>query len=102
MDLEYKNTPLEKSYRAAKARFDPFWHQEQASAAVTAKNWFVATFHFALLMTNDPDQASFYDGLQSSFQELKSQFEQKELDVDLHLATVVKESLKLPRGNKLP
>ena len=101
IDLEYKNAPDEKVYRAAKAQFDPFWHQELATAATSAKNWYAATFHFALLLKHDPDQASFYDGLQSSYQELKSQFEQTELDLMPHLALVVQESLKLPRGHKL-
>jgi hypothetical protein len=102
VDLEYKNTPREKGCRAAKARFAPRWHQEQATAATAAKNWYAATFHFALLMKNDPDQTSFYDGLQSSIQKLRSQFEQEELDLDSHLAMVVTESLKLLRGNELP
>ncbi|MCP4787296.1 MAG: protein kinase [Fuerstiella sp.] len=100
IDIEYKNTPREKTYRDAKARFDPAWHQEQATAATTAKNWYAATFHFALLMKNDPDQVVCYDGLHLSYQELESQFEQQELDLERHLAMVVKESLKLPRGNE--
>jgi WD40 repeat protein/serine/threonine protein kinase len=102
IDREYKNTPSEKRFRALKAQFDPGWHQEQATAATTAKNWYAATFHFALLMKNDPDQTAFYDGLQSCFQKLKSQFEQQELDLEPHLATVVRESLKLSRGYELP
>ena len=100
VDLEYKNTPDEKVYRAAKAEFDPVWHQEQATVVTTAKNWYAATFHFALLMKNDPGQAAFYDGLHLSFQNLASQFELEGRDIELHLATVVKESLKLPRGNE--
>jgi eukaryotic-like serine/threonine-protein kinase len=102
VDLEYKNTTLEKRYRALKSRFDPWWHQEQATATTAAKNWYAATFHFALLIKNDPDQAAFYDGLQSSFQELKSQFQQQELDIEPHMAPFVKESLKLSRGNDVP
>lgn len=102
IDREYKNTPSEKRFRALKARFDPTWHQEQVTAATTAKNWYAATFHFALLMKNDPNQTSYFDALQSSFQELKSQFQQQELDLEPHLALVVRESLKLPRGCELP
>jgi WD40 repeat protein len=102
IDREYKNTPSEMRFRALKARFDPGWHLEQATAAIAAKNWYAATFHFALLTKNDPGQPAFYDGLQSSFQELKSQFQQKELDLEPHLATVVRESLKLSRGYELP
>ena len=70
IDLDYKNTPDEKLYRAGKVQFDPVWHQEQATAATTAKNWYAATFHVALLMKNDPDAASLYDDLHSSFQKL--------------------------------
>jgi WD40 repeat protein/serine/threonine protein kinase len=102
IDLEYKNTPHEKAYRAAKARFDPEWQQEQATDATTAKNWYAATFHFALLMKNEPDHPAFHDDLHSSFQKLKSQFEQQELDLEPHLALVVRESLKLSRGNEWP
>ena len=98
VDREYRNTPHEKAYRAAKARFEPDWHQEQATAATTAKNWFSATFHYAWLKKYEPDNASLYDDLQSSLQELKSQYEEQELDLEPHLALVVRESLKLPRG----
>ncbi len=100
VDLEYKNAPDEKARRKTKASFDPFWHQEQATTATTAKNWYAAVFHYALLMQNDPDQASFYDGLQSSWEQLVSQFAGEERDVDSHLANIVKESLQLPRGSK--
>jgi WD40 repeat protein/serine/threonine protein kinase len=98
VDREYRNTPHEKAYRAAKARFEPAWHQEQATSATTAKNWYAAMFHYAWLMKHEPDNASSYDYLQSSFQELKSQFEEEELELERHLALVVRESLKLPRG----
>lgn len=58
VDGEYRNTPDEKAYRAAKARFDPTWHQEQATAAITAKNWFAATFHVGFRKTNPTGQAA--------------------------------------------
>lgn len=102
IDLKYKNTPREKAYRAAKVRVDRQWHQEQAAAVVDSQNWYAATFHYGVLMQNDPDQPSLYDVLHSSFQELNSQFEQQEIDLELHLAMVVMKSLKLPRGNDLP
>jgi eukaryotic-like serine/threonine-protein kinase len=102
VDLEYKNAPDEKARRKTKASFDPFWHQEQAKAATTAKNWYAATFHYAWLIQNDPDQAALYEGLQSSYEQLVSQFEDEQREVVAHLATIVKESLKLPRGSKLP
>jgi WD40 repeat protein len=59
VDLEYKNAPDEKARRKTQASFDSFRHQEQAKAATTAKYWYAAVFHYALLMQNDPDQASF-------------------------------------------
>ena len=102
VDREYRNTPLEKAYRAAKARFEPEWHQEQATSATTAKNWYAATFHYAWLMKNEPDDAMLYDYLKSSFQELKSQFEEQELDLEPNLSRVIRESLKLSRGYELP
>lgn len=102
VDLEHKNTPDEKSYRIAKSRFDPYWHQEQATAATKTESWYAAVFHSALLLKNDPDQATYHDGLHHSFKELQSQFEQEERDLELLLPKVIKESLKLPRGNKLP
>ncbi len=102
VDLEYKNTPDEKASRKLKASFGPFRHQELATDATTAKNWYAATFHYALLIQNDPEQASFYEGLQSSYEQLVSQLADEERDIELHLAMVVKESLKLPRGNKMP
>jgi eukaryotic-like serine/threonine-protein kinase len=102
VDREYRNTPHEKAYRAGKARFEPEWHQKHATSATTAKNWYAATFHYAWLMKHEPDNASLYDYLQSSFQEMKSQLQQQELDLVPHFDTVVRESLKLPRGYELP
>lgn len=102
VDLEFKNTPDEKAYRKTSAAFDPIWHEEQATAATQAENWYAAVFHFALLMKNNPDEASFPDGLQHSFNELQSQFEQKEIDLKRHIPGVIKESLKLLQENKLP
>ena len=102
VDLEYKHTPDEKARRKTKASFDPFWHQEQATATTKAYDWYAATFHFALLIKNDPGRVAFYDGLHFSFQKLASQFELEGRNIELHLALVVKESLKLPRGNEPP
>lgn len=102
IDLEYKNTPTEKAYRSVKTRFDSQWHLDQAATAFTAKEWYAATFHFAVLKKNDPNQVSFDDGLQASFQELKMQFDREERDLEPHLATVVKESFKLPPPKVLP
>ena len=100
VDLDYKNSPDEKARREIKSRFDPFWHQEQATAAVTAKDWYAATFHFAWLTKNDPERASFHASLKSSFQKLKAQFEEQERDLEAHLALVVRETLKLPAAKE--
>ncbi|MBA4192534.1 MAG: hypothetical protein C0467_31590 [Planctomycetaceae bacterium] len=103
VDHEYKNAPDEKARRKTKASFDPAWHQERATEVTKEKNWYAATFHFALLMKNDPDQAAFYDGLHSSFQKLKSQYEQEERGLEPHLSLLVREALKLPPANdRLP
>jgi WD40 repeat protein/serine/threonine protein kinase len=100
VDQEYKNTADEKARRKTKASFDSFLHQKQATDATAAKNWYAATFYYALLIKNDPDDASFFDGLQSAYKELVAQFAQEGRDVDSHLPTIVKESLQLPRGSK--
>lgn len=53
VDLEFKNTPNESTYRTAKSEFDPLWHQEQATSATELEDWYAAVFHFAwLLKTN--------------------------------------------------
>lgn len=62
VDLLYKNTPDEKAWRIAKARFYPFWHNERAIAATTAENWFEAVFHYAWLVKHDSNQTTFSDG----------------------------------------
>lgn len=102
VDFQYKNTPDENGWRLAKARFDPFWHQERAKAAVASENWYEAAFHYAWLVKHDSNQASFNDGLQSAFHKLKSQFEQEERDFEPRLAWVVRDALNLPPANVRP
>ena len=53
-------------------------------------------------MRDDPDQAAYYDGLQSAHQELQRQFDQQELDLESQFPIAIKEALKLPRGTKMP
>ena len=101
VDLAFGTKPEETAYRTAKACFSPTWHRRQADEAVAVKDWFAATHHFALLMQHDPDQASLYEGLQSSYQNLHSEFERDRRDVRSHLVSFVYKSLKLPRGHKL-
>ena len=99
IDLEYKNTPRERGYRVAKARFNPWWQREQAQKAIADKKWFAATFHFALLLKNDPSQAELHDKLHKAHEELVKGFKStEETNVNDILPAVVKEALKLPRG----
>ena len=100
VDLENSNTPAEKRYRALKARFDPMWHRARAEAAAAEKNWYAATFHFALLAKNEPD--TFQGELLWGLQELKSEFDETGRDMESHLATVVKESQSLPEDSGPP
>lgn len=94
-------SPSEKTYRAAKARFDPSWHQSQAMQAVADKNWYAATFHYAWLLRNDPDRAHFGDELQSCHQELADWFTEDGRDAESSLVpSIVTESLKLVRENE--
>ncbi|MEZ5944316.1 MAG: hypothetical protein R3C18_23245 [Planctomycetaceae bacterium] len=95
VDLELKNTPIQKEYRARKAQFDSAWHLEQANGAAGAKNWFAATLHFALLVKNAPEQVAYHDGLLLPFDELKSQSEQAGRDIEPYLSPVATETLKL-------
>ena len=100
VDLEYRNTLQEKVYRTVKARFDPRWHQERARESESEEDWYAAAFHFAWLINNDPEQAEFYDGLQSSHERLAAQFERAGIEHEIYLANVIKDSLEFPRGNK--
>lgn len=100
VDLEFKNTPKEKSYRAAKARFNSWWHRERAESAAKSKQWYSATFHFSQLLTNDPAQSEYYDGLHSSHKQLVTRFPTKPRGPELRLPEVVKEALELPLGKK--
>lgn len=102
VDREFRNTPHERAYRAAKARFDPEWHVHRATLLANMKSWYPATFHFAGLVNHDPEQSSYWDGLQASFPELQSQFRQQGRDLEPHLATVVRKTLKLPPRDEFP
>ncbi|MEZ6137818.1 MAG: protein kinase [Pirellulaceae bacterium] len=102
VDLQYKDRPGEKNFRLAATSFDALGHQQRAEKASATGNWYAAVFHYALLMQHDPDQASYYDGLSSCYQELQSQYQQSELDLEPHVPKLVNEALQLPRGSQLP
>ncbi|MCA8986545.1 MAG: protein kinase [Planctomycetaceae bacterium] len=98
IDLEFKNKPREKKYRAEKVQLDPAWHRGQAAAAVKSQNWYAATFHFAVLLQNDPDQSLYLEDLHTSYEKLQSSFAQQGNDLEPYLANVVREALKIPLG----
>ena len=94
VDLEFKNTPHEKSYRVAKARFNPWWHRKQAISAERLNDWYAATFHYAWLLQNEPSNSEYRQGLESSHKKLLKVFEAKKRDLEPHLSSVVREALK--------
>jgi hypothetical protein len=44
----------EMGWRDMKARFDPFWHLEQAAQCERTESWFAAAFHRGQLAENSP------------------------------------------------
>ncbi len=90
VDLEFKNTPDEKAYRAFKAKPKPYWHQEQAEKAQQAKDWFAATFHAAWWLKLKPDSRPAFDALHNAH----GQLDDKVADL---LPPVVTESLTIPK-----
>jgi eukaryotic-like serine/threonine-protein kinase len=98
IDLEYKNSPDEKVYRAHKATFDSWWHQVQANDAVAKEDWYAAAFHFALLVKHPSDQSKFRDDLQTAYQKLVDQFEKDDRSLAAVLPAIVRESLGISRG----
>ena len=51
---------VELAFRKAKARFDPFWHQEQAAEAEKKHEWFAAAFHLGRLVSTRPWDADLH------------------------------------------
>jgi eukaryotic-like serine/threonine-protein kinase len=98
VDREYRNTPHEKAYRAAKARFEPEWHQVQANEAVAKEDWYAAAFHFALLVKRASDQSKFRDDLQTAYQKFFAQFEKDHRALTAFLPAIVKEFLNISGG----
>jgi WD40 repeat protein/serine/threonine protein kinase len=102
VDLEFENTPKERSYRSAKAKFQPWWHWEQAKKDEKSQKWFSAIFHFALLLKDDPEHSRYFDLLHSSHKKLAAKFKTELRDLESHLPKIVEEALELPRGTKPP
>lgn len=70
VDLEFKSTPREMAYRAFKARPKPWWHADQAKAAIESEHWFAATFHSAWLLKFRADLKTAYKQLHTSHAKL--------------------------------
>lgn len=104
IDRNYKNRPHEQAFREQKAQFNFQWHRQQADESAMAENWYAATFHFALLLHNDPDRIVFQNGLQSSYNNLLALREEsdssKKHDPRPYFPRVVSESLELLSGNR--
>lgn len=77
VDLQHKNTPHEKNYRASKSRFDPDWHREQVRQAISAENWYAATFHIGLLRNEQPEDGSLRNELQTAYGNLIGQLKER-------------------------
>ncbi len=73
VDLDYRNAADETGWRASKANFDAYWHQEQAEAATAARNWYSAAFHNAWLIKHDPGSMKHHLSLKSLAHRLVAQ-----------------------------
>jgi tetratricopeptide (TPR) repeat protein len=60
----------ELAWRKAMARFDPFWHEEQAKSGEAAKNWFAAVFHRSRLAEQAPWNFDHWEKLDSDCRQL--------------------------------
>ena len=100
IDQDFKNTPREKAYREAKARFDPHWHSEQAENMERTKHWYAATFHRAWLMKANPNSPDNFDALHEAYDKLAAQYKSENKPLDPYLAPIVKKMLELPRGDE--
>ena len=98
IDRAFKNTPHEKAYRAAKARLDPYWHSKIAALSMQKNNFYAATFHYAWVMNAKPEDPENYDNLHAALDKLVEQYKSENKPLDPHLAPIVKQVLKLPRG----
>lgn len=99
VNLGFKDNPVERGFRKAKAKFDAGWHLRQADAAKSSRAWYAAAFHFAWLLQHEPDRAAFHDGLHLAYGKLEEMGEGADRKVDSHLMPLVFNSLKIPRGS---
>lgn len=90
VDTNFKTTPSELAYRAAKARHKSWWHEERLAAVLQEKDWYAATFHAAWLLTLQPDSLDAYNALQMAHDQL-------EPAVSKLTPPVVANALKLPK-----
>ena len=90
VDQNHKDLPQEKSYRNAKSRFDPFWHETQARAAVANEDWYAAVFHHAWLVQNAPESKTHRLTLESALENLN----EKENGKSAFFSPILREVLK--------
>lgn len=91
VDLEFKNTPVEKAIRKFKARPDPIWHRQQLQDAIRTKNLFAELFHRAWLLKIQPADA----GLKRELSEAYDRYLTSNEIGEEHLPTVAAEVLGL-------
>ena len=89
--------PKIEGYRKAKAKLEPYYHANLADVAESRKDWFAATFHRALVMKSDPEQALAWDLFHDAHSRcLKDKFGH------IEISPVATDMLRLQRGKKLP
>jgi hypothetical protein len=54
---------IELAFREGMARFDSFWHREQAQKYQETKHWFAAAFHWGQLAQHHPGPGTYWDQL---------------------------------------
>ena len=95
VDLEFKNTPEERAYREAKARFNPWWHRERAEEHVENEQLFAAVFHQAWLLKHDLENEPLANEFKNTYSKLQAQFKEEGRDLEAILPPVVKDAIKL-------
>ena len=89
VDLNFKETPGEKAYRAFKAKPKPWWHKQQLAIAKETGDQYSAVFHAAWLLKLEPDSRAAYDTLKEVHTQLAP-------EITAILPTVLREAIKLP------
>ena len=98
VDLHFKEKPREQAFRAAKARFKPWWHLRRALETSNERQWYPAVFHLALLMHHQPDRALSHDLLNVAYDELRAEVDSEQLGIGLFVPQFVSDAIAMPRG----